>query len=593
MQDVKPQLLITTAIEQSWGSNGDRIFLGEWCKAYSRKEVWQTFDAPSIDYHWRDRAKLERDSDRIGALYEQILGEIASFLNKFHNLNRDAEYWRLIIGPWLLTYLPVLWDRWEMVSNIPSSEYPLETIILNKGEPREVPEDFHKAAVLFDSDYWNHKIFAAIISYQNHPDITCKCMQTDISRGTAAAPNPSLLNRVKHYVADTSDKIFEFLSNSKPKVIFVHSYFPRLTLFRIALKLGQWPRSYRQFNKVIDPCEAMDRSEVQANFMAHLTSQPGATFETFIRVNTFLDIPICYLEGFQAIYEWQKKIPMPDQVFTANAHFGNEVFKVWAAEGKLSGTDLIISSHGGAIYPLYSVFDHQEKVANYRIVWGKPWISGQIRMPANKLNIKMRKYRVKGDISLIDFDGKKFSYRCVALPMGPLTMEVYNQNKKLIDVSSQRVKQFLKVRPCPHGKWEKKQRYIDDFGPDILSKQSSLADTLINSRLIICCYPQTTFAEAMFSGVPTVMLYLEEYWEVQPIYTELIQCLKRVGIIHTDTFSASEHIESIFDDPMRWWNDSETVLARQMFDEMCLTIKSDSVDVWASFFKSLSEGSVN
>ena len=75
-------------------------------------------------------------------------------------------------------------------------------------------------------------------------------------------------------------------------------------------------------------------------------------------------------------------------IFTANAYIGNELFKVWSAEQVQSGSRLIISSHGGAFYPLYNWFNHEEKIADPSIVWGKEWDDSQTRMPSNKIYFK-------------------------------------------------------------------------------------------------------------------------------------------------------------------------------------------------------------
>ena len=108
-------------------------------------------------------------------------------------------------------------------------------------------------------------------------------------------------------------------------------------------------------------------------------------------------------------------------------------------------------------------------------------------------------------------------------------------------------------------------------------------DLLANSRIVLCTYPQTSFSEAMFSGVPTVMLYIQEYWEVEDIYDELIESLKRVNIIHTDAEKAASHIQNIYDDPLKWWNSDDVVEARNTFNEICLTESSDPIDDWHLF----------
>ena len=110
---MKRRLLVTTALESSWGDNEEIVFLGEWCKKYSRKHLWQERKSNTLGYHWRDRAKLEKDHIYLENLYEATLLSLAAYLNKFHGKDYDVDYWRVVVGPWLITYIPVLWDRWE------------------------------------------------------------------------------------------------------------------------------------------------------------------------------------------------------------------------------------------------------------------------------------------------------------------------------------------------------------------------------------------------------------------------------------------------------------------------------------------------
>ena len=51
-------------------------------------------------------------------------------------------------------------------------------------------------------------------------------------------------------------------------------------------------------------------------------------------------------------------------IFTAVSHFMYDGFKIWAAGQKLRGTKLIVSEHGGALRSKFSIFDHEESIAD-------------------------------------------------------------------------------------------------------------------------------------------------------------------------------------------------------------------------------------
>ena len=61
------------------------------------------------------------------------------------------------------------------------------------------------------------------------------------------------------------------------------------------------------------------------------------SFESFVSDNILYDIPICHLEGYDVLHKIQAGLYQAENIFTANAHFGNELFKVWAAEQKENG----------------------------------------------------------------------------------------------------------------------------------------------------------------------------------------------------------------------------------------------------------------
>jgi len=589
---LKKKLLVTTAIKDTWGTNEEILFLGKWCLPISFNKTLEQRTTYVSDYHWRDRKKLKEDHAYLEKLNEITLGFLANFLNEFHNIHRDIEYWRIIVGPWLLNYIPVIWDRWESLSYVKSQlkNDHIETFCINTFAPREIPIDFTNALHFFDSDQWNHQIYSSIMMSRNDLNIKTNLINSTLNiERIIPLYRLNLLQYFYKFFLQSIDKFCNLISYRKRKFVLFHSYFPRGFLFKLCLRLKILPGANSFLSKEIKYPQAMNRNDLDNLNIKSKGDSNIKSFESFLSDNILKDLPIAYLEGYKALIKIQSKLFDAENIFTANAHFASELFKVWSAEQKSKGSKLIISSHGGALYPLYTVFNHQEKIADTRIIWGQPWMTGQTRMPANKIHTKVKNYNKLGDISLIDYDSQKYSYRCASIPMGPLVLDGFNQKRKFIQKLSQSNKNIFKVRPFPFGGWDTKARYIDAFGKDIISKDRSLTDTILNSRLLICAYPQTAFSEAMFSGIPTMLLYEEKFWEVQSIYDELINLPKETNIIHTSSTSAVRHLERIVEDPMRWWNESKTNIARKKFNDVCLTIDPDPLNAWVKLFERLSK----
>jgi putative transferase (TIGR04331 family) len=162
-----------------------------------------------------------------------------------------------------------------------------------------------------------------------------------------------------------------------------------------------------------------------------------------------------------------------------------------------------------------------------------------------------------------------------------LILEDFNQKVEFIKLlNAFKLPEFsFKIRPYPDRGWSFKDRYIDMFGTKILSKQKTLQDDFLDSKLNICTYPETTFFESMQSGIPTVLLYVEKYWELEENFIPLARHLVRAKIAHTDSLSAATHIKDICTDPQKWWNKDETKEARLMFDQVCgVPSKDVSID---------------
>ena len=138
---MKPRLLVTTSLERAWGANEEILFLGEWCKDPSRSAIWSRRSSSVCHYHWRDRKKLQIDHQGLEKLNEKFLSNLSNFLNEFHSVKRDKNYWRIIIGPWLLNYIPVLWDRWESLSMANQNLGMLDTFSLDSKLPRGIARD--------------------------------------------------------------------------------------------------------------------------------------------------------------------------------------------------------------------------------------------------------------------------------------------------------------------------------------------------------------------------------------------------------------------------------------------------------------------
>ena len=218
-------------------------------------------------------------------------------------------------------------------------------------------------------------------------------------------------------------------------------------------------------------------------------------------------------------------------------------------------------------------------------MWHKPFVDNQVQLPPNKI-IGGRKAKNNGnDITIVGVEVPLYVGRHHSGLSSSLVLEQFDLEAGFIDKLSLDVKARLVVRPNPDIGWNTRGAYIDKLGPERISPYKNLIEVFDHSKLIVCTYPETTFFEAMYSGVPTILLYKRDCWETATKFDDLIKLLEGVNILFSDSVAASNHINKIWDNPNYWWSLPEVVNAREEFFDQCGRVDDNWLDQWSDFFK--------
>jgi putative transferase (TIGR04331 family) len=493
----------------------------------------------------------------------------------------------MLLGPWLLTYVAIAWDRWESLRLAFAEQDFVEVHCLSLNRDLMVPKDYDVFKVSMTDDHWNHHLFTEIIRYHYADQLSIYNLdQEDSIDVNIRFSKKGYYSEISKLILIT-DKILANIQNNY-KVVFVESFFDRRSLLTMCLKLKQLPRRHYEFFQSINyPKVNQDR------YHRSIDVQPTTDFEGFFQQHIFSQIPIAYLEGYAELNRVAGSIKTTgDVIFTANAHLDNDLFNCWAGDQVEKGKKLVASQHGGAIRSNYTNFDHQEKIADRMVVWHKPYMDQHVQLTPNKMIGLMKiKNETNQNLILLGSETCRYSYRAQAGAYGQNYTEDYNQKIEFCKALSPTVYEYLKVRSqqvigSDDGWIKSKDRYARDLGQDKISKYPTLREAFAHSKLIVCTYPQTTFIEAMHSNVPTILLYSEEHWPLHPQFDDLIEDLKTNNIIFTDPVKAAEHVNAVWNDPDQWWLDAETQKAVNHFFEMCGKVSDDWVDEWTDFFRS-------
>jgi len=567
--------------------NDKRYLLGSWCLDLKNKN-WMQLKDQCLSYHWKDRNKFKKDFFYLENFKERLLEELVVFLNDFHKTSYPKRYWRIIIGPWLINFIAVIFDRWEIIKSISNNFENFDThLIFTK---QEIPKDFFEFRNQLDDDLWNHVLFSEILKFQfpdnNFSELKIiNQVEKNIFKkqfGIRRIFIKDILLKFISFLEFIAKNFYKFVGHKK-RFAFYESGLNKKFFFKIILHLRTLPMTYGLFRKEqrIPKILIRNQSKIRA-FKAK------NEYEDFISSIIFDHMPIAYLEGYKKI-EKESRRQLPAKIIvTGFSYWYNEFFKIWTAQQILENSKLIILEHGGSFQLSMNQMNHLEDIADIKTSWGIELNQSQKRLAPNKLSIvRKRRPSTKDQITMFDYESVRFSYRAVGAPIGPLVLEEHLLKLEFIELLPHDIRKFLKIKPKYLGSWNFEDSYSEIYGQEIISKYNDLNSIIQNSRLLISGYPQTTFSEGMFSGVPTILLFKEHLWEINEVYSSLITDLKEKQIIHNNANSAVKHIKNILGNEMDWWNSEEIIESRQNFNNLCNTISDNPAKEWSSFFKGI------
>jgi putative transferase (TIGR04331 family) len=319
-----------------------------------------------------------------------------------------------------------------------------------------------------------------------------------------------------------------------------------------------------------------------------LRRRPANRFESFLHGRIGSELPQVFVELFASVGRFCEMIRVnPKVIFTANDHANNDLFKRWAAQKVHEGIPLVIMEHGSGIPALFSSMECEEEIADVKITWSKPYHSKHVRLPANKLAGRRRHAGTPWNrrLLVVGQEMPRYAFDALSMPIGAQTLTGFDFICSLHDRLNAEPQRAFLVKPYPNLGWRTRDRFSARLGKDKVSTEANLDRLMRRSRMIVCTYPQTTFSEALTSGVPTVLVYAKHYWETVASFDELIRILCDARIVFFDPADAADHINAVWEDPMNWWRSSEVTQALQEYATEAADVRRDWVKPWTTFMR--------
>jgi putative transferase (TIGR04331 family) len=592
--------LATTACEEFWDASRPMLFLGEWCRRHSQRKAWSALPATVVESPWTSREEVHRAAAYVDELYERVLPLLADDLNRLHGTTYSLRYWRIMLGPWLQVYLPVLYDRFAWISAALAAQPNLTTLLLDPAD-WVTPNDTLEFVSHAKGDRYNLQLFSRLLLAQGCRFPSRRLAETQ--RDVAASP------RQKTIPPDPKRLLLRTLVSlsragaRRGQVILRASYFSwrqELALL-IRTRCRVWP--------ILTPCATPAAGPLNpaARRGLSVTWPASSPFETVLAALLRTDLPRCFVEGYSLLRAAAKReYPAHARAaFTANAWFYDETFKHWAGEAAADGMLLLGVQHGGNYGSLkFHVSErHEIGIVDRYYSWGWQAATGPkgvkvTPLPATKLSGRPA-LGARTDCEGLLFGATSTPRYLLQFPFLPQAfLEYLRWQRRFLDALSPSLLSVLRCRfHREDSGWDMIARWRE-VSPSVQVETWDIpfCTSLANSRLYICDNLETTFLEALSSNKPTILFWNPAHTELRTAAEPFYDALRQAAILHDTPESAAGAVRTVYPDVARWWNHPRTQDARRRFCAQFALTDVRASNVWAATFRNIaacSPSSVN
>jgi putative transferase (TIGR04331 family) len=94
-----------------------------------------------------------------------------------------------------------------------------------------------------------------------------------------------------------------------------------------------------------------------------------------------------------------------------------------------------------------------------------------------------------------------------------------------------------------------------------------LSDFLNSTKLYIATNNATTFLESFVSGIPTIVFWDKNYWEINENAKPYFKILQEAKIFFDTPTEAAIHVNKVWQNVPSWWNSEEVKIAVKLFSD--------------------------
>lgn len=584
---------ISTDLELNIDKKNKKILAGNWCIDNNKKNTSQRYEI--LENFWKNKSKINIYYKYLQKLSLSYSIRLSSYLNSYHNKKFSANFWKIVLLPWLIVYLPAYYYRWLAVRKILKKKVKINYYDLyNLEKKNSYTDTFDFYTKISTNKFINYNIFYNLMKYhkeKNDKIIFQKKKFFDYDKKKNFRGN-KLLNFIFLIFNPILNIILNFLFKLN-KIFIEKGVFPIRSNIEMSLKLKQIPTYPNDtFNNSFGYTSLYEYEEINLLKRRSLNlGKKGKNDDAFVKyIDTIIrdDIPKCFVEGFDKLKYYSEKIKFrPKIILSSYYHYFNELFKVWTAHlTEKKKTKLFIACHGGGGFLKHpSCLNFETEVANIKINWHRSKKKKEIQLPASRfLSLKKKNFVRSNSISFIQAPiciyPARIGFNEVHDEKLVFNFEFLKFYRKIYKSLQN---ELIFIPNSVHGK-DTTQNLKNDLKLEQIKNNKSFDKYKYNSKLNIVSYPQTVFFESIIT-TPTLLLCKKNEWTFDEKFQKFYKKLVKNNIIFHDPVKAAKHVNIISSDINSWWNSRKIQLILKDFLDHTCVASSVSKDIWLKLLK--------
>ena len=567
--------LITTADERTWKFDRPVIFLGEWCRIYDRRQVWQNMDAIVAAPYGLGLAKKDADHAEARALEEKLHSVLCDTLNRYHGTKHSARFWRVVLGHWLRCYMDVMLNRVKTLEQCLQAHQLSGTTTYTNDHYVVATQDTDSAILAFSDARWNNALTVRILNLlgvESCPVEVITACETQCFRWRVLTSTHTLKRKILKWGYLKACKLASYFARDSDAFI-INSYLPKTEEIKLQLALRQCPQLWAspKLEISVEPDRALRK-----NLGNKIIRKSENNLENILSIMVFESLPVCYLEGFADLnklvqqHAWPKR---PKFIFTSNNFYTDEFFKLWVALKIESGCRYIVGQHG-ANYGTHRYFECntiEELTADRFLTWG--WkLNLPQHTPAFIFKAAGRKAKAcnsKGGLLLIELC---LNHRITTWDGTSEFGNYFEEQQSFISELASTPKQHLTIRlhaASRYMKWNEEARWhAFDQSLKIETGGGAIKDLIAQSRLVVHSYDSTGILETLSQNIPTLAFWQNGLDHLRDSAKPQYQSLVDAGIVHLTPESVARKVNEVWDDVDGWWAQKKVQDIRKEFCDL-------------------------